>query len=144
MSETLFDIIAEFGNSLLQPGYRDEEMSETLFDIIYGSGSSPAAEMASLSGWARANKGVAGARRVLLIDSAYTSNIVLPAQRRSFCKVAVYMAAWSAPGLCLEQSCRVYGAPQGFAPKRGLFDRKIAVRERHQERSASTGAERNH
>ena len=47
-------------------------MNETLFDIICGIGSSPAAEVASLLGWARANKGVAGARRVLLIDSAYT------------------------------------------------------------------------
>ena len=47
-------------------------MSETLFDIICGIGSSPAAEVASLRGWARANKGIAGARRVLLIDSAYT------------------------------------------------------------------------
>ena len=47
-------------------------MSETPFDIICGIGSSPAAEVASLSGWARGNKGVAGARRVLLIDSAYT------------------------------------------------------------------------
>ena len=47
-------------------------MSETLFDIICGIGSSPAAEVASLSGWARANKDVAGARRVLLIDSAHT------------------------------------------------------------------------
>ena len=47
-------------------------MSETLFDIICGIGSSSAAEVASLRGWARANKGVAGARRVLLIDSAYT------------------------------------------------------------------------
>ena len=47
-------------------------MSETLFDIICGIGSSPAAEVASLQGWAQDNKGVAGARRVLLIDSAYT------------------------------------------------------------------------
>ena len=47
-------------------------MSETLFDIICGIGGSPAAEVASLRGWARANKGVAGAGRVLLIDSAYT------------------------------------------------------------------------
>ena len=47
-------------------------MSETLFDIICGIGGSPAAEVASLRGWARANKGIAGARRVLLIDSAYT------------------------------------------------------------------------
>ena len=47
-------------------------MSEKLFDIICGIGSSPAAEVASLQGWAQANKGVAGARRVLLIDSAHT------------------------------------------------------------------------
>ena len=47
-------------------------MSETLFDIICDIGSSPAAEVASLRGWAEANKGVARARRVLLIDSAYT------------------------------------------------------------------------
>ena len=47
-------------------------MSETLFDIICSIGSSPAAEVASLSGWALANKDVARAGRVLLIDSAYT------------------------------------------------------------------------
>ena len=47
-------------------------MSVISFDIICCIGSSPAAEVASLRGWARANISTAKARRVLLIDSIGT------------------------------------------------------------------------
>ena len=47
-------------------------MSAIPFDIICCIGDSPAAEVASLQGWAQANQGIAGARRVLLIDSTRT------------------------------------------------------------------------
>lgn len=102
-------------------------MNETLFDIICGIGSSPAAEVASLLGWARANKGVAGARRVLLIDSAYTRGQGIGARvRAALCEVLsldvndIALECFSNKP-CIDELMRIYTRWRGRADSANLL-----------------------
>lgn len=102
-------------------------MSETLFDIICGIGSSPAAEVASLWGWARANKGIAGARRVLLIDSAYTREQGIGERvRAALCEVLsldvnhIALECFSNKP-CIDELMRIYTGWRGRADATNLL-----------------------
>ena len=102
-------------------------MSETLFDIICGIGSSPAAEVASLWGWARANEGVYGARRVLLIDSAHTRGQEIGERvRAALCKVLsldvkhITLECFSNKP-CIDELMRIYTGWRGRADSTNLL-----------------------
>lgn len=102
-------------------------MSETLFDIICGIGSSPAAEVASLSGWARKNKGIAGARRVLLIDSAYTKGQGIGERvRAALCEILslevnhIALECFSNKP-CIDELMRIYTGWRGRADSTNLL-----------------------
>ena len=102
-------------------------MSETLFDIICGIGSSPAAEVASLQGWAEANEGVARARRVLLIDSAYTKEQGIGERvRAALCEVLslavnhIALECFSNKP-CIDELMRIYTDWRGRADPTNLL-----------------------
>ena len=102
-------------------------MSKTLFDIICGIGSSPAAEVASLRGWARATKGLAGARRVLLIDSAYTKEQEIGERvRAALCEVLsldvnhIALECFS-NNPCIDELMHIYTGWRGRADSTNLL-----------------------
>ena len=102
-------------------------MSVTPFDIICCIGGSPAAEVASLQGWARKNKSVAGARRILLIDSAYTRGQGIGERvRAALCEVLsldvkhIALECFSDKP-CIDELMRIYTGWRGRADSENLL-----------------------
>ena len=102
-------------------------MSAIPFDIICCIGGSPAAEVASLRGWAQTNKGVAGARRVLLIDSAYTKKQGIGERvRAALCEVLsldvkhIALECFSNKP-CIDELMRIYTGWRGRADSANLL-----------------------
>lgn len=102
-------------------------MSAIPFDIICCIGGSPAAEVASLQGWARANQGIAGARRVLLIDSAYTKEQGIGERvRAALCEVLsldvkhITLECFSNKP-CIDELMRIYTGWRGRADSENLL-----------------------